>query len=274
VAATRDINTTKPTGPVAAQLPPENIPISGGGAWRRFFEGLWRRVGGFQDDVYNGFVDSAGTLARMYQLEQDLQAANFEAAAARQLVFSLLADRREIEELRFQVATAQQQTGTLSQQLVRFQEERAKDAAQTSFQSQSQYSQMSAYKRQLDQDIDAINDTFSSRVRTAISVSGSLSYSSGTGVISYTQPTYATVATTGAYADLSGLPTLGTAAAQNTGTSGANVPLLNGANTWSALQTFSADVKFGTYTASAAPPITGYITITDAGGTSRNLAVV
>ena len=33
---------------------------------------------------------------------------------------------------------------------------------------------------------------------------------------------------------------LGTAATQNTGTSGANVPLLNGANTWASAQTFSA----------------------------------
>jgi hypothetical protein len=34
---------------------------------------------------------------------------------------------------------------------------------------------------------------------------------------------------------------LGTAAIQNTGTSGTNVPLLDGANTWSAAQTFSAN---------------------------------
>lgn len=34
---------------------------------------------------------------------------------------------------------------------------------------------------------------------------------------------------------------LGTAAVQNTGTSGANVPLLNGVNTWSGVQTFSAN---------------------------------
>ncbi|MER9912796.1 hypothetical protein NKJ71_19410 [Mesorhizobium sp. M0050] len=33
----------------------------------------------------------------------------------------------------------------------------------------------------------------------------------------------------------------GTAATQNTGTSGANVPLLNGINTWSGIQTFSAN---------------------------------
>ena len=44
--------------------------------------------------------------------------------------------------------------------------------------------------------------------RASISASGSLSYNSGTGVISYTQPTYATVASTGAYSDLSGKPTI------------------------------------------------------------------
>lgn len=39
------------------------------------------------------------------------------------------------------------------------------------------------------------------------------------------------------YAAIRALLSLGTAALQNTGTSGANVPLLNGANTWSAAQT-------------------------------------
>lgn len=42
------------------------------------------------------------------------------------------------------------------------------------------------------------------------------------------------------YNDLTNKPTLGTAASQNTGTSGGNVPLLNGANTWSSQQTLSA----------------------------------
>jgi hypothetical protein len=44
-----------------------------------------------------------------------------------------------------------------------------------------------------------------------------------------------------AIGDISGT---GTAAAQNIGTSGANVPLLNGANTWSAPLTFSAVLNF------------------------------
>jgi hypothetical protein len=39
---------------------------------------------------------------------------------------------------------------------------------------------------------------------------------------------------------------LGTAATQNTGTSGANVPLLNGTNTWSGASTLNASLSFGT----------------------------
>jgi hypothetical protein len=38
---------------------------------------------------------------------------------------------------------------------------------------------------------------------------------------------------------------LGTAAVQNTGTSGANLPFLNGVNTWSSSQTFSANMGLG-----------------------------
>jgi hypothetical protein len=56
----------------------------------------------------------------------------------------------------------------------------------------------------------------------------------GTGSVS-AAPAWAQVAA----ADISGL---GTAATQNTGTSGANIPLLNAANTFSALETFSAGI--------------------------------
>lgn len=49
---------------------------------------------------------------------------------------------------------------------------------------------------------------------------------------------------------------LGTAATQNTGTSGANVPLLNGANTWSAIQTTNAKTVLNQ-------------TVTSAGGTAE-----
>ena len=46
---------------------------------------------------------------------------------------------------------------------------------------------------------------------------------------------------------------LGTAAVQNTGTSGANVPLLSTANTWTLAQTFSAPPVVPSYTVAGVP---------------------
>lgn len=46
---------------------------------------------------------------------------------------------------------------------------------------------------------------------------------------------------------------LGTAAVQNTGTSGANVPLLSTANTWTLAQTFSKAPVLPTYTVATVP---------------------
>lgn len=54
------------------------------------------------------------------------------------------------------------------------------------------------------------------RARAAISVSGSLGYDSASGVISYTAPALATVATTGSYADLANKPTIPTKTSQLT----------------------------------------------------------
>lgn len=51
--------------------------------------------------------------------------------------------------------------------------------------------------------------------------------------------------------------TFGSAAFQNTGTSGANVPLLNGANTWAGAQTLSAALTYGGVTLSNSVTGTG-----------------
>lgn len=74
---------------------------------------------------------------------------------------------------------------------------------------------------------------------------------------------------------------LGTAAFRNTGTSGANVPLLSTANTWSSLQTFSGGVSIGGTLTVAALDVTGtthlglgtasYMTVTST-GVSANIA--
>jgi hypothetical protein len=61
---------------------------------------------------------------------------------------------------------------------------------------------------------------------------------------------------------------LGTAATQNTGTSGATIPLLNGANTWSAGQTFSSAVTFSTTATFTSAPV-----FSDAAGTRTALGL-
>ena len=88
---------------------------------------------------------------------------------------------------------------------------------------------------------------------TAITISANLGFSAGTlGSALGTAATLASSAvaqTANNLSDLASASTartnlgLGTAATQNTGTSGANVPLMNGANTWSAAQTFSSDIN-------------------------------
>jgi hypothetical protein len=66
-----------------------------------------------------------------------------------------------------------------------------------------------------------------SMARNAISVAGSLAYDLSTGVISYTAPTLATVATTGAYSDLTGKPTLATVATSGSYADLSNQPTIN-----------------------------------------------
>lgn len=57
---------------------------------------------------------------------------------------------------------------------------------------------------------------------------------------------------------------LGTAATQNTGTSGATIPLLNGTNTWSATQAFTNTTNSGTLAITGTSQFTGNITLLNA----------
>ena len=68
--------------------------------------------------------------------------------------------------------------------------------------------------------------TTAARTRSHISASGDISYNSTTGVFSYTAPTYATVASTGAYSDLSGTPVLATVATSGSYNDLSNLPTL------------------------------------------------
>lgn len=75
-----------------------------------------------------------------------------------------------------------------------------------------------------------------------------LAITRSSGVISLSQPLPLASGGLGATTAAGGRSTLGlgTAAVQNTGTSGATIPLLNGSNTWSAAQTYSGPVTVGT----------------------------
>lgn len=67
--------------------------------------------------------------------------------------------------------------------------------------------------------------------------------------------------------------TLGTAALQNTGTSGATVPLLNGANTWSAAQIFNATAGTAAVTVGGGGNTTQQIIFTPNSGTNAGLGM-
>lgn len=99
--------------------------------------------------------------------------------------------------------------------------------------------------------------------RSAISATGSLSYDSSTGVISYTAPTLATVATTGAYADLTGRPTLATVA-----TTGAYADLTDKPTLPSGAIVGTTDTQTLTNKTLHAPDITNGLTLAGAAGSS------
>lgn len=87
----------------------------------------------------------------------------------------------------------------------------------------------------------------------ATSING-LTLSSSTGVLTIVNGKTLTVSNTLTFTGTDGSTlnvgtggTLGTAAYQNTGTSGHTLPFLDGSNTWSAVQTHSANIEFTTY---------------------------
>lgn len=100
-------------------------------------------------------------------------------------------------------------------------------------------------------------------VATATSING-LTLTTSTGVLTITNAKTASFSNTLTFAGTDGSTlnvgtggTLGTAAFQNTGTSGATIPFLNGTNTWAAGQTFSAAMTYGGVTLSNSVTGTG-----------------
>lgn len=93
-------------------------------------------------------------------------------------------------------------------------------------------------------------------MRTALgatTLGGNLYTLTNPGAITFLRVNADNTVTARSAADLRTDLSLGTAATQNTGTSGANVPLLNGANTWTASQTMSDAVVLSATIGAATP---------------------
>lgn len=195
-----------------AVLPPYTEPmIDDAGlmtlSWRRFFESLWNRTGGFSDSIYLGFVSGDITDATVSQLAEGLAETNGNVQRLEATSETLTSELEQTrQELRRELS--------LLQGLV--------EAANG-------------------QDLQA-----SILNLAKVATTGAYADLSGT-------PTLSAVATSGAYADLTGKPSLATVA-----TSGSYNDLIN--------------KPIGAYTGTPGV-ITGSVTIIDSGGTPRNVAV-
>ena len=93
-------------------------------------------------------------------------------------------------------------------------------------------------------------------VRGLISATGDISYNNTTGVISYTAPTYATVASTGAYADLTGTPVLAAVATSGAYSDLTGTPTLAAVATSGAYSDLSGTPTISTFGASLIDDLT------------------
>jgi hypothetical protein len=207
-------------------------------SWRRFLESQWQRSGGFTDDIYISLFANLASQARFNEIFTMIEAANSEIAGLRALVAARPNYEDELKALRIQIATAQQSQQSMIQQLDIVRDQSTKEASLNRSREAYNLAVAQSMASANEQSIEAVAQELSvltttnvpegtnlyytdARARASISVTGGLSYNSGTGVI-----------------------TSGTAAGVNTGTSGATIPLLNAGNTWGATQTFTVAPVF------------------------------
>lgn len=244
---------------VISQLPPVTEPmVDKSGAmtrsWRRFFESQWLRSGGFQDYIYSALLASGfgdATIADLYANQDAIagEIARLQSSGNDALSAEALA---RMEALQNDIARALSQADERASaseldSLLNARIEALRAALQSAFSEDVQqaildlrrdFINLSNQIVQLRGEdnsavISALTTTnvaeganlyfTTTRARASISATGSISYNSTTGIISYTA---------------------GTSAAYDVGTSGAKIPLLNGINTWSAAQTFTVAPVF------------------------------
>lgn len=241
--------------------------------WSRWLLNSYAREGAGQDDIYTVLIQALVSGAQISSLYAQLDQQATEIEALRSLVLTRQSYDDQIEELRGLIEINQQGSSAVQQQL-----ETLRQAIETEAQA-GQLLQVANSAAALSSSNSALSGldgkentitpgtnlqywrgdkTFQTLDTSVVPENGNL-YFTNARAVAAGSGTYATiaslamVATSGAYSDLTGRPTLGTAAAQNTGTSGANVPLLNGVNTWGAVQMFSVPAALPSYTVAGLP---------------------
>lgn len=202
---------------VISQLPPMTVPMMDKSgqmslAWRRFFETIWKRTGGFKDEIWLAQFAALFSSASFSSLQATIDQQANVIAELRAIILAHRSYDDQINELRGQIASTERQNNTILQQQQVLQQDAEKQqnavARASLVGSQTLINkQWSSIQAIADTDQTVANLTTSSipegsrlyytdaRARAAISAAGSLSYNSTTGVMSYTTPTNSATAT-------------------------------------------------------------------------------
>ena len=256
---------------VISQLPPMTVPMMDKSgqmslAWRRFFETIWKRTGGFKDEIWLAQFAALFSSASFSSLQATIDQQANVIAELRAIILAHRSYDDQINELRGQIASTERQNSTILQQQQVLQQDAEKQqnavARASLVGSQTLINkQWASIQAIADTDQTVANLTTTSipegsrlyytdaRARAALSATGTgLSYNNTTGVLTLS---------------------LGTAAQEATGTSGHALPFLDGSNTFGGTQTMNNLTVTGTLTAA----ITGNAATATKLVTARNIAI-
>lgn len=256
---------------VISQLPPVTVPLMDKSgqmtpAWRRFLETLWKRTGGFKDEIWLAQFAALFTSTSFSSLQATIDQQANVIAELRAIILAHRSYDDQINELRGQIAATERQNSTILQQQQVLQQDAEKQ--QNAVARASLVGSQTLINKQW-ASIQAIADTdetvanltttnipegtrlyyTDARARAAISATGTgISYNNTTGVLTLS---------------------LGTAAQEATGTSGHVLPFLDGSNTFGGTQTMNNLTVTGTLTAT----ITGNAATATKLVTARTIAI-
>lgn len=288
---------------IVQQFPPSNAPLLNSDGtlsqvWYQFLVTVHNREGGSQDDIYSIIIAQLVQSTQFQQLSGQFSDVDDRFAEIEARLQSRFSIDDQIDDLRAQIESLTQIQSLIQQQLQASDTEAEVQQLEAQVLALSQFGFQATSLNDLNARIDdlttdqvaegTINLYFTvARARTSISVAGSLSYNSTTGVISYTTPSNS--ATASAWATPRNLSFTGNVSGSLTGVDGS--ASVAGTLTIGAGQVTTAMLAFtlatvatsgdyndllnkpvGAYTATIITP-TGYMNITDSGGTIRRVLV-